>query len=332
MPDTFNQNWVPRNIADIDNENALNDLGQPFFITRKSISHLHKKYVAKENDIYIATYPKCGTTWTIKIVEHLYKNVLDGIGGGMTENELAPWFETITSPGFRDNSEHAIIRANARETRVWKTHSSVGLLPKPHEKGKTIKVLVCLRHPLDVFVSTWHQVRRIKEFNYQASFRDFFRNVCLRGLNTDHFFRFHEEYFESCEKGEIKALFIRYEDMLRREGAIEAIEKIATFLEISEYDAKDIAEKTSFNSMRKLEEEKGLLGKDETFQKGEDKTQGSPERIGTNFIRAGKAGGWVDYLNEEDLDIWRNYVKFWEIYCPKAIEFFGRDFLLVNKN
>lgn len=333
MTASFKQNWVPRDIADIDDANAKADFGQPVFIKREHLSKLYKNYQPKANDTYIATYPKCGTTWTIKIVEHLNKQVLDGIGGGLTENEFVPWFETTTCPGMRDDVEKAIEKANARQNRVWKTHSTPGLLPKP-EDGK-IKVIVCTRHPLDVFVSTWHHVRRMsKTMGFEGAFTWFFRNICLTGLNTDHILRFHEEYFEAVQKGDIEGLFLKFEDMKTEKGAIDGIEKIAKFMNITDFDAEKIAEFTSFKSMRKLESEKGMLtpsrGEDgkQVFRKGNDTSAGSIDKVGTNHIRAGKVGGWVDYMNAEDLEMWRNYVRVWEVYCPLTVEFYGRDFLM----
>jgi len=336
MTTSFKQNWVPRNIAEIDDVNALNDFGQPFFIKREYLSKLYKNYQPKANDTYVATYPKCGTTWTVKIVEHLNKQVLDGIGGGLTEDEFVPWLETTTCPDMRDDVDKAIEKANAREKRVWKTHSAAGLLPRP-ETGK-IKVIVCTRHPLDVFVSTWHHVRRMsKAMKYEGSFPSFFKNICLTGLNTDHILRFHEGYFEAVEKGEIEGLFLKFEEMKTEKGAIEGIQKIAKFMDISEFDAEKIAELTSFKSMRKLESEKGMLtpakgenGK-HVFQKGSDTSAGSIDKVGTNHIRSGKAGGWVDYMNDEDLEMWRNYVRVWEVYCPLTVKFYGRDFLMGEK-
>jgi len=333
MAASFKQNWVPRNIADIDDANARTDLGQPHFIKREHLSKLYKNYQPKANDTYVATYPKCGTTWTIKIIEHLNKQVLDGIGGGLTEDEFVPWFETITSPKFRVDVKKAMDKVNAKENRVWKTHSTPGLLPKP-ETGK-IKVIVCTRHPLDVFVSTWHHVRRMsKSTEYEEPFTSFFRNVCLTGLNTDHILRFHEEYFEAVDKGEIEGLFIKFEDMKTENGAMDGIEKIAKFMNISEFDADKIAKLTSFKSMRKLESDKGMLtakkgeNGEQVFQKGTDTSAGTVDKVGTNHIRAGKVGGWVEYMNDEDLVMWRNYVRVWEVYCPLTVEFYGRDFLM----
>ena len=62
----------------------------------------------------------------------------DGIATGMTEHELAPWFETVASKSHRDDINKGVEQVNNRKERFWKTHSTVGLLPKPYS-GKIIK-------------------------------------------------------------------------------------------------------------------------------------------------------------------------------------------------
>jgi len=102
------------------------------------------------------------------------------IGGGLAEKEALPWFECTTVPHMRDGTqEEAVERANSKEKRMWKSHSSFGLLPKPAE-GR-LKVVVTTRHPLDVFVSAWHHARRDADFGFDGSFQEFYRDTCLTG-------------------------------------------------------------------------------------------------------------------------------------------------------
>lgn len=336
----LNQNYTPRNLKDIDNLNVKSDIAHPYFIKRENLSILYKLYEPKDGDFYVATYPKSGTTWTIKIVENVLGNVLDGIGGGIAESECLPWLETTTVPHMRQGTqEEAVARANSKKDRRWKTHSCVGLLPRPTE-GK-IKVIVTTRHPLDVFVSAWHHARRDPDFKFDGSFRTFYREACLTGdYISGHILQYHEEYFLAAKNGDIDCLFLRYEDMKSPVGAIEGVHKIAKFLGVDNYDAEEIAEKTSFASMKNLSKKGFIIPipdqdsgeiKNTLLQKPMDHDdKGSSEKHSNCHIRKGEAGGWVDYLNKEDLEIWRDYVKVHARANPNAVEFFGLDFLLAS--
>ena len=74
----LNVNYTPRNLSDIDDLNVKSDFAHPYFIQRQNLSILYKNYQPKDGDLYVATYPKSGTTWTIKIVENVMGQVLDG--------------------------------------------------------------------------------------------------------------------------------------------------------------------------------------------------------------------------------------------------------------
>jgi len=250
---TLNKTYTPRNLSDIDNLNAKSDFSHPYFIKRENLSILYKNYLPKDGDFYVATYPKSGTTWTIKIIEHLLSSSsVSSIGGGLAEMEALPWFECTTVPHMREGTqEEAIERANSKEKRMWKSHSSVGLLPKPVE-GK-LKVVVTSRHPLDVFVSAWHHARRDADFGFKGSFGEFYKKTCLTGdYVSGHILEYQEEYIKASESGEIDCLFLKYEDMKTPEGAILGVHKIAKFMGIEDYDAAQIAEDTSFKSMKNI--------------------------------------------------------------------------------
>merc|ERR1712226_69238 len=319
--------YCPREISQIDDENAFADFAQPYFVKRADLSKLYKTLIPRPDDTYVATVPKCGTTWTIKIVEHLIGKAGNYVGGGLTMSEPVKWLETA----FAFNKQNFVETLNAAEgTRYFKSHSCVGLLPKP--ENDKIKVIVCTRHPLDCFVSLWHHTRRDPSFEYDRDFQAFFRELCLMGYSmSGHQMQFYEEYLTAAEKNEIDLCMVSFETMKTPKGAVESIDKLAEFLGVKEYDAEKIAIDTSFGSMRKLMNDTGMLvpkpGGD-AVQPMPSTSEGSKDSVSSAHIRQGKAGGWVDYLDTEDLKLWRNYVNLHAGNNPKTVEYFGLDFLL----
>jgi len=148
-----------------------------------------------------------------------------------------------------------------------------------------------------------------------------------------------EEYIKASESGEIDCLFLKYEDMKTPEGAILGVHKIAKFMGIEDYDAAQIAEDTSFKSMKNISKKGFVCPKPDESGKIVDtlveipidhNEVGTPEKHSSCHIRKGESGGWVEYLNAEDLVMWREYVKSEARRCPKAVEFLGLDFLLAE--
>ncbi|MEO1765491.1 MAG: sulfotransferase domain-containing protein, partial [Cyanobacteria bacterium J06629_18] len=45
-------------------------------------------------------------------------------------------------------------------------------------------------------------------------------------------------------------------------------------------------------------------------------------------IRKGIVGDWMNYLSNEELDMWRDYVSTKKDSCPRVVNFFSLDNLL----
>lgn len=98
-------------------------------------------FQAKPSDVFIATYPKCGTTWLQQMIHTLRTR---GDMNFREITEVVPWLELGLDMGI---DVHGPQRG---EPRAYKTHLPWGMLPKG---GRYITVF---RNPKDVVVSQFH--------------------------------------------------------------------------------------------------------------------------------------------------------------------------------
>lgn len=294
------------------------------------IYYIRKNFRPRDTDVWIATYPKSGTTWVQNIVSHLlfHENSAErGVAVGLSPNEHVIWFEAQCVPSTLvaetanskdvvtvDCTDHAkdllsqINNISAR--RCFKTHSPLGILePLITSQGKVIHVA---RNPKDVSVSMWHHTRT-KLFAYHGPYEHFVEKLFLPGeVESGSWWEYVYPFFNASKRylqtqrnptpnNFTQVLTIWYEDLQFRPR--ETLFKIATFLDVSLSDARadDIMNQCSLQSMKQNEINNGLIYGTKMIQ-GSD-TTGSKDEPCRNQIREGKVGGWKEYLSEELNDI-----------------------------
>jgi len=323
--------YTARTFEHLGDSNHDHELGHPYFLKTEDMVAIQNRHTARPDDVYVATFPKCGTTWTIAIVEHLLGKVSQRIGGGSSQEEPVPWLEAAFAVWGRKMSgsyDSVITLLESKESpRYFKTHSSVGLLKQP-ETGK-IRLIQTTRHPLDAFVSMWHHLSRDPKFEFTMKFSDYFQNVCLQSKTVGGgFFEFHEEYLQAAKNGEIEALFLKFAKMKSVHGAKAGVHDMAKFMGIEKYDVDAIVLATSFSSMKKKQAEKGFGSGMET--KGESGISGSKDKVASDHIRQGSVGGWKDYYTAEDMRLWKTYLVENLGKFPCCEEYFGKDILMTD--
>ena len=187
-----------------------------------------------QNDTFLASFPKSGTTWLLNIVYHLSGK------GAQTVDQLIPWL---------DCDPYSIEPCGS--PRFFKTHVPFGWLPY----DPSARYIYVARNPKDVAVSFYyflenmqHQVAGYKKENEvdMASFIDFFEEErVLYGSWWDHV----NSWYEASLKYP-NVLFITYEELSRDLSA--SISTIARFLEkeVDEETLGRITEKCTFSSMK----------------------------------------------------------------------------------
>ncbi len=209
----------------------------------------------RDDDIYIVTYPKSGTTLMQMILYQLTTN------GDMTFNhiyEVSPW---IRNASFRKEKPKSY-----PSPRLIKSHEFYTDFPKG-TKGRFIFVY---RDGMDVALSLYHQNK-----NYNAPDLTFERSIeKFLGEGKKSWFHFTKQWLDN--KNQLPILYLRYEDLMTDKE--REIGKIIRFcrLQPGQEQIERAVTRSSFEYMKQHEEKFGL--------------QPPVPRILDQFIRRGKIG------------------------------------------
>lgn len=239
----------------------------PPFANAEVLRELRSKDWSEEEDILIATYPKCGTTWMQQIVLLL----LTDATGDVDPMDLAPWIDRECS--LLGSAELEKIEKRIAGRRVWKTHAPAQLLPAKKWNGK---IIVVSRNPKDAAVSMYKHYLGLPNFKYDGPWSHFFDELFMHG-NVGH-----GDYFDHVKSWHNfrsdKMLWLTFESLTA--DVRGGVRKVAEFLEIPFTD--DLLDRVvayaSFDSMKAAHEKRMESG---------------TQRMGSAaHFRSGTAGAW----------------------------------------
>ena len=137
--------------------------GVPYavFLTEALVDALRDRFTPRPTDVFVATYPKCGTTWMQQLVLLLCL----GPGNQVTDlQEQAPWIEARVNQGklkIEDLSTcvegDSLAQQLPGNRRVFKTHAPFQLMPCT-SLGES-KVIYVARNVKDACVSAYYHNR-----------------------------------------------------------------------------------------------------------------------------------------------------------------------------
>ena len=123
-------------------------------ITDDVLSQIRAAFIPRHNDIWLATYPKCGTTWIQNVLSHLvYGNTEVGqgpvqVGLRLTDDML--WLDALCGIHGVDKVIAHVNDMPRDKPRMFKSHASLGLLePVAAANAKVIHVA---RNPKGIFL------------------------------------------------------------------------------------------------------------------------------------------------------------------------------------
>lgn len=234
------------------------------------------RYLARRCDVFLVSFPKCGRTWL-----RVMLGVALGDHFGIRTRNLRRFTNAdVSHPGV---------------PRVLATHDD-SPQAKPasqvitDKRGyRNAKVILLVRDPRDVVVSLYFHVTRRRRQRYDGSLSDFVRDPVgsLASLLA-----FYDAWIAQRDSGDV--LLVRYEDMHadpRRE-----LRRVLAFIGVSgvgDATVQRAVAGASFERLQRVERE-GTAG----TRALRTETVDDPESY---KVRRGKVGGFVDYLDEEDV-------------------------------
>ena len=227
-------------------------------------------------DVFIATYPKCGTTWVQQIV-HSMRTGGDMDFGEITE--VVPWVEMCLDLGQDPNA------AQRGEPRAFKSHFHAGELPPG---ARYINVV---RDPADVAISFYHFFEDWFFVPSSVSFPEFVQEFLLAGSRSGRFWDHVVAWWGKRESGD--TLLLCYELMKADpEGAVRQIAKFIGY--DGEEDRVRIAiEQSSFAFMSKHPTKYD----DHFLRSFRNVPMGLPLESGNTKVRTNRAG-----LDQDGID------------------------------
>ncbi|XP_066479218.1 uncharacterized protein [Tiliqua scincoides] len=220
---------------------------------------------ARKDDVLIVAYPKCGTNWTL----HILNEMIAAAYKDLPPPEIFQMLEMESPENIQE-------RKNQPSPRVFTTHLIYDNIPQSFIKNK-VKILVVFRNPKDAAVSYYHFYNKNPVLPNVSSWNEFFRKfmsgeVCWQSY-FDHALAWNKHMDEE------NIMILTFEDM--KENLYEGVKQIAKFygFPLSDEKIQSIVEKATFQSMK-------------------NKSQETFGGLGPVLLRKGEVGDWKTLFTE----------------------------------
>ncbi len=197
-------------------------------------------YEPRPDDLFIATYPKSGTTLLQMM---LYQMTTDG------EMDL-PHIESF-SPFFEEAYRNGVGRfiGELPSPRILKTHLEYDQMPR---RAKGLRCIYVVREFRDVVVSGFHHHRMMRGWTHPEDFRVFMHSMMANNTFFNSWFKHTQSWWP--HRHDSNVLFLRYEEMIA--DLPGTVRKVADFygLQLTEEVHARVLERCSVAFMKQHNE------------------------------------------------------------------------------
>jgi hypothetical protein len=179
---------------------------------------IEREFVVQDDDIFVVTYPRSGTTWTEQMV-HLLVN--KGEQGEQRLTDAVPWLETLP---HRPNGMIEFLKTMPQR-RLFTSHLPQPLMPPLH--NKTARIIYVARNPKDVAVSTYFHNQ--SKLGYEGTWEEHFQLFLNSDVGFGPYFDHILPWWQASQK-DPRILFMKYEDMKYDHAG--NIARLASFLDL----------------------------------------------------------------------------------------------------
>lgn len=269
------------------------------------------QYDAQSNDVFICTYPKCGTT----LCQHIVYLMLNNGEPIQPEEKLDQMFPHLEEVGKHHIQNKAVVRNGSR---LIKTHLPYQLTPM----SKNSKYIFIARNPKDCVVSFFHHTRGFpKHYDFADGDFDVYFDLFMKGeVDFGSYFATLRSWLD--HKDDENVLFLTYEQI--RSDKRNCILQIARFI-----SHNDPGSNGSIES-KLLENDEDLMRK-VMFHSSLESMRLHPLRWcserplnHTPFIRNGNVGSWNELLTEEQVSALDEKMR--EVFSAKELEMLGNKY------
>ncbi|XP_049927706.1 sulfotransferase 6B1 [Epinephelus moara] len=244
----YNGVLYPRLMCHEDNLKALKDIN------------------AREDDIMLVAYPKCGFNWMVGVVRKIMAAVA---GPPQIQSKMPPLIEFFGPDVVK-------ILEETPSPRFLGTHMPPDNIPASFYAKKT-KMLVIFRNPKDTLVSYYHFCNNnqvLPAVSWESFFSSFMSGDIPWGSYFDHAVAWEKKMDDP------NVMIVTYEDL--KQNLTEGVRQISTFFgfSLTEAQVQQISEGSTFNAMK--ESSGKSLGK-----------------MGDVIYRKGEVGDWKNHFTPE---------------------------------
>lgn len=209
----------------------------PSFIPQANLDRLVAEFEVQDGDVFVVTYPKCGTTWMEQVV-HLLLH--DGKQGQKLLTDQMPWIEAVPSRpvGFQE------FLAAMEDPRVFTSHLPYQLMPGVD--SPLARYVYVARNPKDTAVSYYYHDR--SKMGYAGSWAEHLQLFMEGKVMFGDFYAHVLDWWQASKTAD-NIFFTTYEAMKADLGRVTL--RLAAFLGVAAGPQliETVVEKSSFKAM-----------------------------------------------------------------------------------